>query len=38
MGYNPQGHKEWDTTERLHIHFHFLYNIDLLTSFNLMCH
>ena len=22
VGYNPQGHKESDTTERLHFHFH----------------
>ena len=21
MGYSPQGHKDWDTTERLHFHF-----------------
>ena len=24
MGYSPWGHKESDTTERLHFHFHFL--------------
>ena len=23
MGYNPWGHKESDTTERLNFHFHF---------------
>ena len=23
VGYSPQGHKESDTTERLHFHFHF---------------
>ena len=23
MGYSPWGHKESDTTERLHFHFHF---------------
>jgi len=22
-GYSPWGRKEWDTTERLHFHFHF---------------
>ena len=22
-GYSPQGRKEWDTTKRLHFHFHF---------------
>ena len=25
MGYSPWGHKESDTTERLHFHFHFLF-------------
>ena len=24
MGYSPWGHKESDTTERLHFHFHFV--------------
>ena len=24
VGYSPQGRKESDTTERLHVHFHFL--------------
>ena len=24
VGYRPWGRKEWDTTERLHFHFHFL--------------
>ena len=24
MGYSPRGHKESDTTERLHFHFHRL--------------
>ena len=24
VGYSPRGHKESDTTERLHFHFHFL--------------
>ena len=23
VGYSPWGRKEWDTTERLHFHFHF---------------
>ena len=23
VGYSPWGHKESDTTERLHLHFHF---------------
>ena len=23
VGYSPRGHKESDTTERLHFHFHF---------------
>ena len=25
VGYSPWGHKEWDTTERLHFHFLFKY-------------
>ena len=29
MGYSPQGRKESDMTERLHFHFHFLYNQEL---------
>ena len=24
VGYSPQSHKELDTTEQLHFHFHFL--------------
>ena len=26
VGYSPWGHKESDTTERLHFHFHFLHD------------
>ena len=26
VGYSPWGHKESDTTERLHFHFHFVYS------------
>ena len=27
VGYSPWGRKEWDTTERLHFHFHTLLDI-----------
>ena len=27
MGYSPQGHKESDTSERLHFHFQLIYKI-----------
>ena len=29
VGYNPWGRKESDTTERLHFHFHFIFNSSL---------
>ena len=35
VGYSPWGHKESDTTERLHFHFHFMYKAYYL-SHNLL--
>ena len=33
VGYSPRGHKESDTTERLHFHFHKMYGNLILYSF-----
>ena len=30
MGYSPWGHKELDTTERLHFHFHCMVTLQML--------
>ena len=29
VGYSPWGHKKLDTTERLHFHFHVIFNKNL---------
>ena len=36
VGYSPRGRKESDTTERLHIYFHFLYFIEVQLIYNVV--
>ena len=38
VGYSPRGHKESDTTERLHFHFHFILQLKTTNCQNQKAH